>query len=39
MKPINTFCGQNKELLDLKAGGTRNYYLFRQDFSFSWWQA
>jgi hypothetical protein len=25
MKPINTFCGQNAELLTVKAGGTYSY--------------
>jgi hypothetical protein len=26
MKPINTLCGQNAELLIVKAGGTRIYH-------------
>jgi hypothetical protein len=27
VKLINTFCGQNAELLNIKAGGTYNYHL------------
>jgi hypothetical protein len=26
-KPINTFLGQNADSLNIKAGGTYNYYL------------
>jgi hypothetical protein len=28
MKPINTLCGQNEELLVVKAGGAYNYHWF-----------
>jgi hypothetical protein len=26
-KPINTLCGQNAELINVKASGTYNYHL------------
>jgi hypothetical protein len=29
-KPINTLCGQNTEMLDVKVGGTFSYHFTEQ---------